>query len=49
MNIARDGQGNVIVGLEDLDGGNNELWITVSESELLAALAVTKVKTVSQD
>lgn len=48
LNIAvRDG--NVIVGMEDRDNGNIELWITVREDELLAALAVTKIATVSQD
>jgi hypothetical protein len=39
----------VIIGLHDRDSGNNELWITVDRAQLEAALAVTKVRTVSQD
>lgn len=39
----------VIVGIEDRDSGNNELWITVDRKQLEAALAVTGVPSVSQD
>jgi hypothetical protein len=49
LNIGRDNDGNVVVGMEDRDSGNVELWITVDEDQLLAALAVTKTRHVSQD
>lgn len=49
LNISRNTDGRVVVGIEDRDSGNTELWIVVDEAELLAALAVTKIAHVSQD
>jgi hypothetical protein len=49
LNVGRLSDGRLTIGLEDRDSGNNELWITVSEEELLAALALTKVAHVGQD
>jgi hypothetical protein len=49
LNVGCDTAGNVVVGMEDRDNGNVELWITVDRDQLLAALAVTKVRHVSQD
>lgn len=49
LTIARDFEGNVIIGIEDRDDGNTELWIAVDAAQLAAALAVTAVQHVSQD
>lgn len=49
LTIARDTAGNVVVGIEDRDDGNTELWITVDAEQLAAALAITTVPHVSQD
>jgi hypothetical protein len=48
LNIARRDD-RIAVGMEDLDDGNTVLWITVKESDILAALALTKTTHVSQD
>lgn len=49
LTIARDADGNVVVGIADRDEGNTELWITVDGDQLAAALAITAVAHVSQD
>lgn len=49
LTIASPTHDVVIVGIEDRDDGNKELWIAVSRKQLEAALAVTGVPSVSQD
>jgi hypothetical protein len=42
LTVGRAGDGRVILLMVDRDGGNTELSLTVSEDDLMAALAVTK-------
>lgn len=47
LTVGRNGN-RVIIGLEDRDGGDKEMWIEIDEADLTAALAVTKSGSVSQ-
>ena len=46
--VARDKDGNVTLGLEDVTGGNCELWIIVDADQLAAALALSRVQSVNE-
>jgi hypothetical protein len=49
LNVVAQPNGRVSLGIEDRDSGDDELWITVSRAELLAALALTDAQCVSVD
>lgn len=49
LNVVAQPNGRVSIGIEDRDGGDVELWITVSREELLSALALGEVPRLTVD